>query len=192
MGPSDQQPLLAERGDECALMLSAARGSEEAYFALVRRLERPLAHLLRRLGAHPDEVEDVLQDTFLRLFKAAAEWHPRAPFRAFILRLARNAFLDHCRARRRREALVAPPSAWDPAEVPAAGNLGARLELADAMAQLSDAHRQVLVFSIHGGLSYREIGEVMGIPEGTVKSRVFHALRHLRVLLDVPHERARV
>lgn len=186
----ETQPIYSERGDETALMLSAARGSEDAYFSLVRRLERPLTQLLRKLGAHPDEIEDVLQDTFLRLLKSAGDWQPRAPFRAFIFRLARNAFLDHCRARRRREAVVAAPGAWDPTLVPAPREAGQRIELVDALDQLSDAHRQVLVFSIHGGLSYREIGELMGIPEGTVKSRVFHALRHLRTLMGVPHERA--
>lgn len=188
----EMQPLYSERGDETALMLSAARGSEEAYFSLVRRLERPLMQFLRRLGAHPDELEDVLQDTLLRLLKSAAEWQPRAPFRAFIFRLARNAFIDHCRARNRREAVVAAPGAWDPTLVTAPREAGQRIELADALDHLSDAHRQVLVLSIHGGLNYKEIGDLMGVPEGTVKSRVFHALRHLRSLMGVPDERAAV
>ena len=62
--------------------------------------------------------------------------------------------------------------------------LDRRLDLEAALNKLSEGHRMVLVLSIWGGLKYEEIAEVMGIPEGTVKSRVFHALRKLRARLS--------
>lgn len=175
-----------EHGDETALMLAAAAGSEAAYFTLVRRLERPLLNLFQRLGAQHDEAQDAAQDTFLRLLRAAPRYKPMAPFRAFLFRLARNAWMDFCRSRQRRERHVAAPGGMEtdslcrPELAPSI-----RAELAEALSNLSDAHRQVLVFSLYGGLSYAEIAEVMCTPEGTVKSRVFHALRQLRVGMGV-------
>ncbi|MSR75843.1 MAG: RNA polymerase sigma factor [Planctomycetes bacterium] len=170
-----------EQGDETALMLAAAAGSEAAYFLLVRRLQRPLLNLYMRLGAHHDEAEDAAQDTFLRLLQAAPRYKPMAPFRAFFFRIARNAWMDFCRSRQRREKHVSAPGGLETScHFRASLAQAERMELTEALSALSDAHRQVLVFSIYGGLSYSEIAAVMTIPEGTVKSRAFHALRQLR------------
>lgn len=180
-----------DHGDETALMLAAAAGSEAAYFTLVRRLEAPLLNLFERLGAHHDEAQDAAQETFLRLLKAASQYTPLAPFRAFLFRIARNAWMDFCRSRQRRERHVAAPGGLETAHLrDECLSHPEQIELAEALDGLSTAHRQVLVFSLYGGLSYSEIAAVMGIPEGTVKSRAFHALRQLRRSMGA-HERVR-
>jgi RNA polymerase sigma-70 factor (ECF subfamily) len=173
------------------LMLQVASGSEEAFRQLIARHEGALLNLFRRLGADQDEADDVAQETFLRLFGYRERYRPEARFRTFLFTVARHAWLDYCRKRERWRRSDGPIPEEELAQESCRVSTSERMDLEAALRQLPVAHRMVLVLSAYEGLSYAEIGRIMEIPEGTVKSRVFHGLRKLRTELGVDVELSR-
>jgi RNA polymerase sigma-70 factor (ECF subfamily) len=172
----------ANQPTDVELMRLVAAGDRDAFATLVRRHERPLVNFFRRLGADAHEAEDCAQDTFLRLFQYRDRYRPAAPFPVFLHRLARNAWADCFRRGsrwRRNEASGGAAAAGAPMELAADD----RLDLEGAVRALPAPLRWVVLLSVHQGLAYAEIAAVLGIPEGTVKSRMFHAVRRLREAL---------
>ena len=131
------------------------------------------------------EAEDVSQDAFLRAFHRLEQFRGQAPFRAWLLRIAHNAALDHL-ARRRPEP-VDPDTVEHAASAQPASRLPAdRLEVRERIERLEDkltalppAHRAVLVLRDVEGLSYEEIATVTDSPLGSVKGRLHRARREL-------------
>ena len=168
-------------GDEDAdLMVRAAQGSEAAFGDLIRRHQRGLMNFFRRLGATVHEAEDAAQETFLRIFNYRKRYVATAPFRVFLYTLARHAWVDLTRKRQRWHRGQIPGIDMDGQPVLTRVFDWERLDLQDALNDLPTGHRMVLVLSLYNGMRYGEISSVMEIPVGTVKSRVFHALRKLR------------
>jgi RNA polymerase sigma-70 factor (ECF subfamily) len=183
---SDRDPLSALR-----------EGDPEPFEAFVAERAGTFLGFFRRLGAGPAEAEDLVQELFLKLFRHAETYQPSGRFGAFAFRVARNAWID--RQRRRAASPTAPASgeedlpgapgpteqAVDPADGP--GERLAQLEEAArvrrALARLSERHRLVFELGVLQELSYAEISELLEIPEGTVKSRMFYAVRKLREAL---------
>jgi RNA polymerase sigma-70 factor (ECF subfamily) len=131
-----------------------------------------------RVGA-----DDIVQETLLRAWR-----HPRilaepAAARAWLMTVARNLVIDDARsARRRHEAPVADlPEAVGADDTDA---LFDALLIEDALAGLSDEHRTVIVTAYYGGRSTAQTAHELGIPEGTVKSRLHYGLRALRLALQ--------
>lgn len=170
--------------DDWRLMREIARGSDDAFRDLIGRYQDVLLHLFARLGARHDEADDAAQETFLRVHAYRERYKPTGSFRTFLFTVARRAWLDLCRRRERRRRREAHGCDLEALERSEGLGLDQRLDLEAAMQKLSEGHRMVLVLSLWGGLKYEEIAEVMKIPEGTVKSRVFHALRKLRARLS--------
>lgn len=163
------------------LMLQVQAGSDAAFAELLKRNEGLLLAFFRRLGARSDEAEDALQETFLRLFATRARYRPTAAFRTFLFTVAQRTWIDLVRRRDRRQKREVAGGPEEMLEAPRRGvDRDDRLDLGHALDRLPEGHRMVVVLSTLGGLNYREVGEVLDIPEGTVKSRVFHALRKLR------------
>lgn len=130
--------------------------------------------------------EEVVQDVFARMWRHAGEYdRSKATVRTWLYSIARNRIVDA-----RRRAAVRPVSA--PAQLdeeaweldPDFDRAVLRWQVAAALARLSPEHRQVIRLAHWGGLSLREIAERSGVPVGTVKSRVYYALRSLRLILD--------
>jgi len=185
---NDRTPNLPKpRGDDTRdweLMRRVAAGSDAAFREIIERYQNTLFHLFARLGARHDEAEDAAQETFLRVHSYRERYQPTGSFRTFLMTVARRAWLDLCRRRERRRRRSAPGTDLATIEGPHALGLDDRLDLEAALGELPEGHRMVLVLSLWGGLKYEEIADVMEIPEGTVKSRVFHALRKLRGCLS--------
>lgn len=175
----DTTPLDAEA------MRRTAAGDLEAFGEIVCRHEKTLLNFFRRLGASPEDAEDWTQETFLRLYGWRDRYEPTARFAALLLTLARHVRIDRLRKAGRSLALQAAEDLADRAVDPAAGpeRVGEAIDVRAALARLSEAHREVVVLAVFEGLGYAEIGAALGVPEGTVKSRMFHALRKLRGLL---------
>ncbi|HMS18468.1 MAG TPA: sigma-70 family RNA polymerase sigma factor [Planctomycetota bacterium] len=189
--PKDPIQLDRSAQEHWALMAKISRGCEDSYRILVREFQGPLLNLFRRLGAQEVEAEDALQETFARLHSFRDRATPTGSFRTLLFTMARRAWIDLVRRRQRRTRLgtggseqldrVASTPVMDP---------GDRLDLEEAMNTLPVGHRLVLVLSVHFGMGYEEVARIMEIPEGTVKSRVFHAIRKLRTrLIDVESSR---
>lgn len=164
-------------------MLEFCAGHDRAFRTLVERHQRSLVNLFRRLGADHHGAEDCAQDTFLRLYRCRDRYQATAPFAAFLYTLGRHSWVDW--TRRRGRAWQDEQRALEEAAPDPTSGLGDQLDLHEAMANLPEPMRWVLVLSAGHGLSYAEIATILEIPVGTVKSRVFHAVRRLRAVLQL-------
>ena len=147
---------------------TAAAGDHAAFEVLVRTYQEPVVRFLAHLLSDRALADDVAQETFLRCYQKLDHYSFEGRFSTWLLRVAHNAGIDAIRKRVRRERLEAQPtaSATDPV---------LRAELVAALASLPVRLREPLLLVEVTGLRYREAAEVLGIPEGTVKSRVAHA-----------------
>jgi RNA polymerase sigma-70 factor (ECF subfamily) len=171
-------------------LVALRAGDPRPFEDFVRGHARVYRTYFLRQGARPDEAEDLAQDVFLRLYREAPRYRPEERLVAFGFRIARNLWIDSCR--RRAAAPVSVPLESTPApafEAPPGAGLEQREDearLLAAVARLSPEQRSVLELAAIEGLSYAEIGRVLDVPEGTVKSRMFYAVRALRELLAAP------
>jgi RNA polymerase sigma-70 factor (ECF subfamily) len=142
-----------------------------------------------------DDALDVVQDAFVRAFEKLETFTGESSFRSWLLRIVSNRAIDVRRSRRVRRTLpftsgaddgvvgVPEPSADDPPESSAErGELQAAI--ASAMDLLSDEARQVISMYAGGEMTYQEIADALGIPIGTVMSRLYHARRRMREMLS--------
>lgn len=190
MEPEPPVPFLippepaAEQDPDATLMLLAARGDDAAFGRLVERHQRPLLNFFLRSGAD-NESEDLVQKTFVRLYLYRDRYRPVARFVTFLYHLARNVWIDETRAmgRKRRLFNALREEEWPGGQTGPASPSGAAMDAATALASLSQKLRDVVVLHIYQGLRYQEIAEVLGIPEGTVKSRMNLAMNALRKAL---------
>lgn len=172
----------------------AARGDRTAQRELFdRHRDAAYSAALRITGRHEDAL-DVVQDAFIRAFENLAGFQRGAGFRTWLIRIVSNRSLDLLRARKVRLAVSvdrdedAGPRAYEPVAPGAAPDEG--LERADtlarvrrAIAALPEEHRTVFTLFAEAELTYGEIAELLGIPIGTVMSRLFHARRKLAAQL---------
>jgi RNA polymerase sigma-70 factor (ECF subfamily) len=170
-----------------------------AFAQLVARWEKPIQRLCLRMTGDGHRAEDLTQTAFVRVFTRRADWEPTGKVSTFLWRVALNLCHDELRRRQVRREFSLEASGEDGAEV---GSFAAdgpgpdehaeaqeRGELVRrALANLPSHYREVVVLRHYEGLKFREIGEVLGIPEGTVKSRMAEALGQLNRLLKHVNE----
>ena len=158
--------------------LSDERDVREAYAAHAGEL---YGFAMRSLG-DSGLAEEAVQETFLRAWRAGARFDPQiGSLRTWLFAILRNVVIDLGRARSSR-----PPVAEggiEPAVEPFEEAL-LSWQVEEAMRRIGDQHRRVLVETYYRGRPYAEVAAELGIPEGTVKSRVYYGLRALRVALE--------
>src|SRR5262245_53837261 len=179
--PSDEQ-----------LLACFAAGERAALEELFRRYRLPAYRVAYRLLGHEADALDAVQEGFVKALTHLHSFQGRSTFKTWLMRVVSNAALDLGRQRGRRELVslgVAPAEAdgVTPAEAPdpARGLEQADLRrlLQQALQSLPEAQRRTFVLHADGGLSYREVAEVLGISIGTVMSRLFYARQKLRAYL---------
>jgi RNA polymerase sigma-70 factor (ECF subfamily) len=182
--------------DEQAMWRVQSADDHAAFAQLVQRWEQPIQRLCARMTGDLHRAEDLAQEAFSRVFAKRRDYAPEAKFSTWLWRIALNLCHDELRRRQRRPehsleegvdqsgesgASQLPGDALSPAEVVE------KLEQAElvrrALLQLSEPYREVVVLRHYEGLKFHEIAEVLGIPEGTVKSRMFESLDRLAVIL---------
>lgn len=169
---------------DVVLMQQVGSGDEAAFTALVERHQQPLLNFFARMGATTDG-DDLVQETFVRLYRYRAQYRPAARFVTFLYHLARHVWADRGRKLGRHRRLV---SAYEEecrhthASVPACD--GRSLDIQAALDRLSPKLREVIVLNVYQGLRYQEVAEVLGIPLGTVKSRLNLAIAALKESLQ--------
>ena len=176
-----------DRMDDVELMLRVCgQDDSEAFALLVSRHQKILLNFFARSGVQYDS-EDLVQQTFLRLYRYRHRYVATAKFTTFLFLLARQVWIDELRRRQRRQRLVENLAAEPHEEfaAPAEPSAGAQgdLDLARALAALPEGLRQVVELAVYQELPYAEVAEILEIPVGTVKSRMFNALAKLRALL---------
>ena len=172
------------------LVSEAGAGSREAFDELVHRYRRPVHNLVRALSVDDRDAEDLVQDIFVRAYRAIGSFRGESTFRSWLYRIALNVVYTH-RDRRRskdqshavladgREALEAIAGPEDVEETYAR-----RRAIDRALAALPDEWRLLVVLRDVQGLSYEEIAKIVKTPRGTVDSRLFRARQRLRLLLE--------
>jgi RNA polymerase sigma factor (sigma-70 family) len=178
-------PPLAHLPDE-ALPALVARGDEQALAALYDRFGRVAYGVAFRILRDGALAEDAVQDAFLAAWRTAAGFDPeRGKASTWLLTLVHRRAVDVVRReeRRRADVLDDEPAASVEATDETAEVREQRRAVQAALAQLPPDQRQALELAYYGGLSQSELAERLGVPIGTIKSRMFAALARLRDLL---------
>lgn len=161
----------------------AAAGDVDAFSEIVRTTQPDVWRFLRHLVHDGDLAADLTQDTYVAVYRSLGSFRGDSLFRTWLLRIARNMAIDEHRRTSRRpaasefddEALETYSTRMSSTEP----NPATAVEITAAMGSLSEPHRSAFVLVEVFGLRYREVAEVLDVPEGTVKSRVFHARSQL-------------
>jgi RNA polymerase sigma-70 factor (ECF subfamily) len=181
--------------DEQLMWRVKLQDDAQAFAGLMQRWGTPIERLCARMTGDTHRAEDLAQAAFTRVFAVRAEWQPTGKFSTFLWQIALNLCRDELRKVKRRaecpldtldesgeSGLDALPSDDASPAVQAETNERAGL-VRQAVLRLPSHYREVVVLRHYEQLKFREIGDVLGIPEGTVKSRMAEALTQLNVFL---------
>jgi RNA polymerase sigma-70 factor (ECF subfamily) len=164
------------------LMLAFQRGSREALEELFARYREPLYGFFRRrlpAGERSQDVaQDLAQETFLALMRAAARYEPRASVRTYFYAIALNLLVADRRRQARNTLSIA---SHEPANRP---QTDAVLWLRQALDKLDETEREIVMLREYEQLSYSEIADLLQIPVNTVRSRLFRTRLALKALLE--------
>jgi RNA polymerase sigma-70 factor (ECF subfamily) len=187
--------LTGDRLAEDRLAIEARGGDPRALATLYRRFAPALLAYLARLLGNRADAEDVLHESFLKVFEGHGRYDGRGRFRPWLFTIATRLAHDRHRRAGRRDRLLPeattrarPAGTVDPLERVAHRELERRIE--SVLAGLPPSYAAAFHLRVREGLSYREIAAVSGEPEGTLRSRVHHTLRRLRAHLAGPGEAA--
>lgn len=170
------------------LVVRCQRGDNGAFRELVSTWERPLLYYIRRLLGSQDIEWDVLQEVWLRVFRAIASLREPRTLPVWLYRIARNTAMRHLRDKYSDPPIEPALTDLDAVEV----EIDQRLHLAGddaeqvhrALKQIPLPWREVLTLHFLEDMSVAEVAQVIGCPAGTVKSRLYHAKRALREALQ--------
>ena len=154
-----------------------------AFEELVLRYQKPVFNAALRILHDPDEARDVSQTTFLKAFEHLADYDPSHRFYSWLYRIAINESLDTLNARKSVEPVRAEESDDSPGPERCAEGDETRQAIGDALMRLSPDMRSVIVLRHFMQLSYQDMGEILVLPEKTVKSRLYSARQQLRAEL---------
>jgi RNA polymerase sigma-70 factor, ECF subfamily len=187
-----------------SLLIAIQQGNKKAFDELFARYSRPLRIRVNKFVQNADAAEDLLQEVFVRVWTKASTWNNTGPARAWLYRIASNLALNHLRAARRRSETSLNDAYTDDddaeeevyrqfeSDVPGPETQYERTHVLNMVRELiqnlPDSKREVLQLVHSEDLSVNETAEALGIPDGTVKSRLHYGRRaiesRLRELFD--------
>ena len=169
---------------DLALLEDCKRGDRKALDSLVRRYERPVYNAAFRMLGNPDEAADVSQTTFMKAFENLDRFDPRYKLFSWIYRIAINESINLLNRRKGNEPFEDTLAATSRSaeDLLDANRKGQQVQA--VLMSLSDDYRAVIVLRHFSECSYRQIGEILQIPEKTVKSRLFTARQQMKDLLQ--------
>ena len=185
-------PAMDQRPEDSALMLRYKDGDAAAFEILYRRHNDALYRYLLRLCKHRDNADDIFQEVWGKIIKAADRYRPTAKFTTYLYRVAHNCFIDYLR-RNKRHTHVGD---YDADQQPSPGESPdtlvekslARERLHLALQELPEEQRDVFLLHEEAGLSLDDIAAVTDSNRETTKSRLRYAVNKLRVAIDEPAE----
>jgi RNA polymerase sigma-70 factor (ECF subfamily) len=170
------------------LMLAFSKGSSEAFTELFSRYKEKLYGFFRRRIAEPAHAEELTQETFVALLRAAPRYEPRALFRTYFYAIGFKILRAHRRKAAFRATFLGHPNSLpDPSKRDATES---GLWVRRAVEKLEPMDREILLLREFEELSYAEIADLLQLPLNTVRSRLFRARTALRNLLEPPAEPA--
>src|SRR3954463_9339148 len=163
-----------------SLIEQCLTGDQAAWEAIVRQHWRKVFNVAYKFVGKHDEAEDLTQDIFLKIFKALKTFDRRANFQTWIISISRNLCIDHYRSVRKERQTIArevdtndlQPASRDRTPYAVAEHQDLREQLKQALETLPLTLRTAVVLRDLQELSYQQIAERLGLPEGTVKSRI--------------------
>ena len=184
--------MMSRCPDDHSLVQAYRAGRTEAFEVLVKRYQQRLYPTILRLVGSAEDAEDILQDTFVRAFEKLDQFQGDSSFYTWIYRIAVNLALSGHRRRRIRANLrfrhrPSRSQGLEPADESSDSDPSAPMERAEreriiaaALNRLSPEHRAIVVMKDYDGHRYEEIGAILNIPVGTVRSRLHRARCELR------------
>jgi RNA polymerase sigma factor (sigma-70 family) len=178
--------------EDAELIDRARRGDTDSYGELVRRYQDVAVRTAYVVAGDAADAEEAAQEAFVKAYRALDRFRGEAPFRPWLLAIVATEARNRRRAAGRRAALAVRAAerdrpSGDAAPSPEEAVLGTeeRERLVAAVNSMGESDRMVIAYRFFLDLSERETAEALGVPEGTVKSRLSRALRRLRELLAV-------
>lgn len=170
------------------LMLAVKTGDRDAFASLFDRYRDPVWRFFRRRLADRSVAEELTQETFLAVLQGAARYEPRAALRSYMFGIAFNLLA----AARRKAAVAGPEIDWSAPGIqhaaPSTADPVLVLWVRQALAGLDQDDREILMLREYEALSYDEIATLVGVPVGTVRSRLFRARLALKDKLEAQPE----
>lgn len=181
---SASRDVIPDKERENELVEACRKGDRQAMDTLVRQYERPVYNAAFRMLGNADDAADVTQTTFIKALENIDSFKSGYRFFSWVYRIAVNESINQLKRRKPSETFddTRASSAPMPDELAAAGQVSR--EVQTALMELQESHRSVLVLKYFTGCSYREIGEILEIPEKTVKSRLFSARQQMKEQLQ--------
>jgi len=193
--PGKEPPALVRTAwtDE-ELVARSVDGDADSFNQLILRWERPIYALAYRTIGREEEARDIVQDTFLRAYRALPGFKGQAKFSSWLYRIALNLCRDWIRKQRRTPTVQMPEGvdlvelASEQGPVESIEELVSRREMsaavAEAMKLLPEEQRTAIVLKEYHGLTFQEIADLQGCPLSTVKTRLYQGLSVLRRQLE--------
>lgn len=175
---------MSELDDDGVWVARCLRGDASAFEPIVRRYQRVLFSVAHRMLGNYDDALDATQNAFIRAYEGLGGYDPNRRFFSWIYRIVVNECLNARRARRPGERLpegLEASGAEGPLENLEAVERSEAIEA--ALVRLPEDQRLVLILRHFADLSYREMSDALGVPEKTVKSRLFEARQRLAAIL---------
>ncbi len=184
------RPGLQEQDDQ--LIANALQGDQKAYEALLARHNKAIFHVVMKIVRNREEAQDLVQETFMKAFNALASYRSEYRFSTWLYKIAANCAIDFIR-KKRIEALSldkpietkdgrvefeVPDSSWNPEQ-----DLVRKQKLKsidEAIDSLPDKYREVIIYRHKDDKPYEEIADILKVPVGTVKARIFRARELLK------------
>lgn len=183
------------REQEAAVIIAVLDGDVDAYEALVKEYEKNVYNLALRMTGNSEDAADMSQEAFIKAYNSLGAFRGESKFSVWLYRIVSNVCLDFLRSKNRKPTVSLSTENDDGEEV--------ELDIADesqspeylldrsltrdavrrGLSSLPPEHREILLLREIQGLSYEEIADVLGIEEGTVKSRIFRARKKLCTFL---------
>jgi len=181
--------------DDFALIRSIQAGDHQAFESLVRRYQRQVANLIYLTMGSRDDVDDIAQEVFIRVYRSLSKFKFDASFFSWLYRITKNLCIDEIRKRKIRRVLSLDYLTEDTLEKSRKSKDHSmasdsvlieekRQVIQSALLRLTPEHREVLVLREYQDLSYDEIAETLGLRLEAVKSRIFRARIELKNLLS--------
>jgi RNA polymerase sigma-70 factor (ECF subfamily) len=169
-----------DEGRDRALVKRSLNGDRQALAALIEAYRKPLFNAAYRILGNSEDAADATQAAFLKAYEHLGSFNPKYKFFSWIYRIALNESINQLKRARKQQPLdeFEAGSGPGPARRAEAGDVSRRVQ--EGLMELSDDHRTVLVLRHFSDCSYREIGEMLEIPEKTVKSRLYTARQQLK------------
>jgi len=184
--------------DDAALVKRARAGDSDAFRVLFERYHRRAYSLALGVVRNPDDALDVVQDAFIKAHRHLKKFKGTSSFYTWLYRIVMNLSIDFLRKHKRNrkvdwtESIGQDASVGEESLLPrilgqnpgkAAVRAEIREKISEALDQLSDNHRAVLIMREIDGLSYEEMAQAMGCSKGTIMSRLFHARKNMQKML---------